>query len=253
MSQQSNASQPGMPTPSSGPTSACVPDAFVASPLVASAFIASAFIASAFMERLIRLLMPFFIATAIDTDTARGDILETLNAYGARTRAEMLSAARIIAFSMATLDTLAESNAADLSPTMKLRHRSCANGLNRATIQTEKALDQSLAREIPLQADAGSEPINDASDAETQATIDHAKAAIQAHRDRVARPRPAAIQETAQQNGQVRQNPPNQDQARHGQATQHQTQPDRNKLLWAGAMRDTLRQMGISDAPPSAG
>ena len=182
---------------------------------------------SAFMESLIRFLMPFFIGTAMDIDAARTDILETLHAYGARTRAEMLMAARIIALSMATLDTLSESNAAELSTAMKLRHRSCANGLNRATIQTEKALDHSLARDIPLQASPHPEPIDDSTDAETQATIDHATAAIQAHRDRMARPRPAATPGVSHQ--------------------------DRNKQLWAGAMRDTLKQMGIADSPAAPG
>jgi hypothetical protein len=95
---------------------------------------------SAFLESLIRFLMPFFIGTAVDIDAARAEILVTLDAYAARTRAELLNAARIIAFSMATLDTLTESKAADLSPSMKIRYRGCANGLNRSTIQNEKTL-----------------------------------------------------------------------------------------------------------------
>ena len=182
---------------------------------------------SAFLESLIRFLMPFFIATAADVDAARADILETLDAYATRTRAEALNAARIIAFSMATLDTLSEATSGTLSPAMKLRYRSCANGLNRATAQTEKALDQSLARDLPVQTDALAEPINDVSDAETQATIDHATAAIQAHRDRKSAFRPVA--------------------------TSNRNQPDRNKQLWAGAMRDTLKQMGIDGGPTPAG
>ena len=220
--------QPGAPPPS---------------PLTSSTFPTGTFPSSPFLESLIRFLMPYFIGTAVGIEAARADILETLDAYGTRTRAEMLAAARIVALGMTTLDTLSQAAAADLSPAMKLRYRSCANGLNRAISQTEKALDQSLAREIPAPAvpprqpqpnpidpnPIDPEPINPApidtvADAETQATIDHATAAIQSHRDRVAGLRPATP-----------------------------TRQDRTQQLWAGAMMDTLKQMGIANpAVPGA-
>jgi hypothetical protein len=185
---------------------------------------------SAFLENLIQFLLPFFIGTAVDIDAARAEILETLASYATRTRAEMLIAARIIAFGMSTLDALKEAKAldlADLSPSMKIRCRGCANALNRSTIQNEKALDQRLAHDLPAPTDPAPEPVNDVPDAEVQGTIDHARAAIQAHRNRVAGLRPATAPASTQQ--------------------------DRNKQLWAGAMIDTLRQMGITDGPSPTG
>lgn len=102
-----------------------------------------------FLESIIRLLMPFFLGAAADIDAARADILHTLASYGARTRTELLHAAQIIAFSMSTLETLAEAKDGDLSPNMRLRLRGCANGLSRSGQQNEKALDQSLAYDPP--------------------------------------------------------------------------------------------------------
>jgi hypothetical protein len=174
---------------------------------------------SAFIESLIRFLLPFFIGTTVDMPAARAEILETLNSYGARTRAETLNAARIIAFSMASLDTLMEAKAADLSPSMKIRYRSCANGLNRSTIQNEKILDRSLGCELPTQPDPIPEPVNDVPNADVQDAIEYAQAMLADHRARTS---------GAQSNLQ-----------------------DRNKQLWAGAMIDTLKEMGFGRSAPN--
>jgi hypothetical protein len=141
---------------------------------------------SAFLEQIIRFLMPFFITTAVDIDAARFEILDTLDSYGARTRAEMLNAAQIIAFGMSTLDTLAEAKAADLSPSLRLRFRGCANGLNRATQQNENTLKQRLACDLPRDTD----PLDDISDHQMQEIIQQAQAKIDSHR--------AALRQTEQ-------------------------------------------------------
>ena len=107
---------------------------------------------SPFLESIIRFLMPFFLGTAIDVDAARADIIETLGAYATRTRSELLTAAQIIAFSMTTLDVLSEAKTVEMSVAMRLRHRSCANGLNRACKQNEKTLDHRLAADPPTPA-----------------------------------------------------------------------------------------------------
>jgi hypothetical protein len=168
---------------------------------------------SPFLETLIRFLLPFFIGTAVDMDAARTEILETLAAYGTRTRAEMLNAAQIIAFGMSTLDTLAEAKTAELSPSMRIRYRGCANGLNRSTLQNEKALDRRLACETPSEPLA--EPTNDTPDHQVNTKID-------THRDRRAGTNPTTLQ-------------------------------DRNKQLWATAMMDTINQMGLPKSPTPGG
>ena len=95
---------------------------------------------SPFLEQVIRLLMPFFLGSGIDPEAVRADILDTLDCYGVRTRAQMLYAAQALAFSLSAMDTLAEAKSAELSTSMRLRLRGCANSLNRSVQQNEQAL-----------------------------------------------------------------------------------------------------------------
>ena len=93
--------------------------------------------------------MPYFLNAAPSIEEARAEILETLASYGARTRQEFLLAAQIIAFGLTTLDMLADAKAMEMSPSMRLRYRGCANSLNRASQQTEKALAKLLTCDLP--------------------------------------------------------------------------------------------------------
>jgi hypothetical protein len=177
---------------------------------------------SPFLEQIVRFLIPFFIGSATDFDAARADILETLASYGAQTRSQMLNAAQIIAFGMSALETLAEVNAAEMSPSMCLRHRSCANGLNRSGQQHEKALAVRLTCHHPNAAEPEAEPTNDVPAAQVQATIQQTQATIDTTRARLSPVRSVSaspLMGTPQQ--------------------------DRNKQLWGGAMIDTLAQMGM--------
>ena len=61
---------------------------------------------SPFMERLLRFLIPYFTDGCANIAAARAEALETLAAYGARTRAELLCAVQIIVFSFAALEAL---------------------------------------------------------------------------------------------------------------------------------------------------
>jgi hypothetical protein len=99
-----------------------------------------------FLEHLIRFLMPYFLNAAPSIEEAWAEILETLASYGARTRQEFLLAAQTIAFGLSTLDILADAKSMEMSPSMRLRYRGCANSLNRAGQETEKA----LAKLLPL-------------------------------------------------------------------------------------------------------
>jgi hypothetical protein len=168
---------------------------------------------SAYLETIIAFLLPYFSAAAADLKDARSEILDTLASYATRTRAEMLHAAHIIALGMTTLDVLAEAKTAEMSPSMRLRHRSCANSLNRATLQTEKALDMRLGDEVLPASDPMPEPVSDMPEAELNAAIQQA---IDTHRSNRAHPA---------------------------------TQQDRTNQLRASAMIDSLNRLGIAVQP----
>ena len=104
---------------------------------------------NSFLETIIAFLLPYFSAASKDKHEARSEIIDTLASYETRTRAEMLQAAHIIAFGMTTLDVLAEAKTAEMSQSMRLRYRGCANNLNRSTLQTEKALDAASCPRTP--------------------------------------------------------------------------------------------------------
>jgi hypothetical protein len=181
---------------------------------------------NSFLETIIAFLMPYFVAASMDKREARSEILDTLAAYETRTRAEMLQAAHIIAFGMTTLDVLAEAKTAEMSQSMRLRYRSCANSLNRSTLRTEQALDQRLGDEIPAAPVEMPEPIDDMREAEIMAVIQQHKAKIDAQRPRV-----------------------------HPATAPHPTTnaaPDQtwNPELWASAMINSLQQPAGPGQPP---
>ena len=137
---------------------------------------------NSFLETIIAFLLPYFSAASMDKHEARSEIIDTLALYDTRTRAEMLQAAHIIALGMTTLDVLAEAKTAEMSQSMRLRYRSCANSLNRSTLQTEKALDQRLGCELPPAPAEIPEPIDDMRQAEIMAVIQQHKAKIDSQR-----------------------------------------------------------------------
>ena len=116
---------------------------------------------NSFLETIIAFLMPYFIAASRDKQEARSEILDTLAAYETRTRAEMLQAAHIIAFGLTTLDVLAEAKNAEMSQSMRLRYRGCANTLNRSGQKNEQALNRRLAKDVPGTPEPAVDPAND--------------------------------------------------------------------------------------------
>ena len=140
--------------------------------------------ASPFLERLLRFLIPYFTGVTADIAAARAEALETLASYGARTRAELLCAVQIIVFSFAALDTLAESNMPQMSQSMRIRFRGCANNLNRSTQKTEQTLARRLACDVP---DATQEdPIDDLPQDVAEEIMQQTQAAIQEYRNQAA-------------------------------------------------------------------
>jgi len=105
------------------------------------------------LELIVAFLAPLFISGTTDPGLARLAAIEAFAAYQAQTRAELLSIAQIIAFSLAAMDTLRLAMMPDLSLSMKLRLRGCANGLNRSAQQNVRALDK-LRSDSPRQQSA---------------------------------------------------------------------------------------------------
>jgi hypothetical protein len=78
-----------------------------------------------FTDRLVAFLMPYWAGVTKDYDLARADVEETIAAYGARTRAELINAVQIIANSFAALEMLAQVKLQEpqLTPAEHLRYR----------------------------------------------------------------------------------------------------------------------------------
>jgi hypothetical protein len=146
---------------------------------------------SLFLARLVTFLMPYFCALTEDFDLAKAEALETLTSYGARTRSELITAARIIAFSFSALDVLADAKIVEMSDSLRLRYRNCAGSLNRASQQSERILTKSLACDVPGATKA--EPVNDVPDAEVEQHLQQAQVKIDTTRSRLTNlaPQPA--------------------------------------------------------------
>ncbi len=185
---------------------------------------ASPFLASPFLERLLRFLIPYFTDVTPDLAAARAEALETLASYGARTRAELLCAVQIIVFGFAALETLGEAKTAEMSPSLRLRFRGCANNLNRSGQKTEQTLLKRLACDAPAATEQ--EPINDLPEAQAEELLQQTQATIDTYRTRLSGNRPAHSPQ-----------PPAHDPKRD------------NKRLWSKAMMDTMAEMGMPVTP----
>ena len=205
-----------------------------------------------FLERLLAFLIPYFTGPSFagitaDLAAARAEALETLASYGARTRAELLCAVQIIVFSFAALDTLTQANTPEMSPSMRLRYRGCANNLNRHCQKTEQTLAKRLACDAPEATDIAVEPVIDVSDADVEEIMRQSQAAIQDYCDRAAAKRTTATPTAATPavgdcnittgNSPAESNQP------------PQSSEEQNKRLWGAAMMDTLAQMGMPVTP----
>lgn len=151
---------------------------------------------SPFRERLITYLLPFFLPLTSDFELARAEVLETLESYGARTRAEMLNAMRIIALSFTSLELLAATKGTEMPPEMRLHYIRHANSLARICQQNENALARRLTIDLPEPAEQPAEPIDDISDAEVAAMVQQTQAQIDAYRKSI--PGPPAIANPSQ-------------------------------------------------------
>jgi hypothetical protein len=100
---------------------------------------------------------------------ARGDVglagraaRAMLEDYGARTQAEILSVAQIIAFALACLSTLTLSMAEDAPPNIALRACNCADRLSKAEVRHRKLHEkqqQEAAKAPPPPAETPRQPV----------------------------------------------------------------------------------------------
>ena len=142
---------------------------------------------SPFRERLITYLLPYFLPLTSDFQHARQEVIDTIEAYGARTRAEMINAMRIIALSFTSMELLAAGKAADMPPEMRLQYIRHGNSLARTCQQNENALAKRLAADPPQPAEQ-TEPVDDIPDAEVEALIQQTQAQITAYRKSIPEP-----------------------------------------------------------------
>ena len=182
--------------------------------------------ASPFLERLLRYLMPYFTGVTPNPQAARAEALETLISYGARTRGELMNAIQVIILGFSTLETLSEATAGEMSPSMRLRFRGCANNLNRNGQKTELILIKRLACDVPKPTDLTAEPVADLPEAQVEETLQQTQAKIDTTRNRLSGNRPA-----------------------HSPQPQQLPQEARNKRLWGSVMIDTLAEMGMPVQP----
>jgi hypothetical protein len=99
------------------------------------------------MHLVVTVLMPMFIgATGGDMYLARLAAFDTVNAYRFNNHVDLLSVAHIVAFGLVALGSLSLSMADDLTLSMTLRLRGCANALHRSGEQSRRALKDDLAQ-----------------------------------------------------------------------------------------------------------
>ncbi len=101
-------------------------------------------------ERIVLFLLPYFVGVSDDVSAIRRAIFESLEALGATTQADLLTAAQAIAFGFAALDTLAEAHAAGHPEPVRTRLHACANALRRSARQCESALAKRRAAKPPM-------------------------------------------------------------------------------------------------------
>jgi hypothetical protein len=126
---------------------------------------------------IITFLTPMFLwSCGGDADLARVAAIETLDEFGIIGHRGLITAAKIIAYELATLSSLGLSMADDIPPALALRLRSNANSLDRAAERNRRALEheQRAAKAPPVAVDAVA-----ASVAETRELVRAAEARAQ--------------------------------------------------------------------------
>jgi hypothetical protein len=170
-------------------------------------------------------LLPYVLPLTGNFQLAQAEIVETLASYGARTRSEMINAARIIALSLTSLELLGQAKATtDMPPDVRLLYIASANSLARTCHQNEVTLAKRLACEVP--GATVTEPVDDLSRQDADAALQEAQAKIDSYRNRLSGARPAA--------------------GPHAVPGSH---PDPTQRPWSSAMINTLIEQAAAPGP----
>jgi hypothetical protein len=147
------------------------------------------------MQLVVAFLAPMFLAaTGGDIGIARAAAAETVDAYRARTHAELISIAQIIAFGLGALGSLSLAMAGDIPPALALRLRGNANACNRSAEQHRRALQQSrpdAGTAEPASRPLLPDPNQDAFEAEVVANVAATRQRAAEARTRAMAPPPA--------------------------------------------------------------
>ena len=200
------------------------------------------------MNVIVAFLAPMFLAcSAGNIDYARLAAIETVNAYRARTHADLFSIAQIIGFGLAALGSLSLSMADNISLTMTLRLRGNAVALNRGAEQNRRALQKSLA-EAPTQEAAPAERTTPTANTTNLRAV-HSETQDRPPPQQRDQPAPAPMPiANAVASATAAQTPDN----HHDQALSQLTGDQHSQLAWATVMADEaeLLMAGIADLPP---
>ncbi|MFL5282641.1 MAG: hypothetical protein ACJ8AW_17055 [Rhodopila sp.] len=128
------------------------------------------------MTIVIAFLAPMFLWVG-DIALARAAAVETLNAYRIASHRSLFTAAKIIAFDLATLCSLSQSMAEDIAIPLALRLRNNANSMDRAAERNRQALETEQRAAIAAKTARFSE---EAAVAAAQQAVHEAKAATRA-------------------------------------------------------------------------
>ncbi len=145
------------------------------------------------LNLIVTFLAPMFLcASRGDILLARMAALETVNGYRARSHADLVSIAQIIAFGLAAMGSLSLSMADDLSVSMMLRLRGNANACNRSAEQNRRCLLEAHANPAPVRnAEARARPEDDVNEAAVVAGVAAARQRSEQIRDGMRGARPA--------------------------------------------------------------
>ena len=108
------------------------------------------------LDYLLAVLSAVMAPALNDPALARRAAQQAIEAYQPQTGHELLAAGQILAFALTALDALRLAAPTDVSPSMKLKLRGNANGLNRAARDNTRILD--TIRETPTPLPAWHEP-----------------------------------------------------------------------------------------------
>jgi hypothetical protein len=104
------------------------------------------------LDYLLTVLASVMTPALVDPARARTAAQQAIDAYQPKTDHELIATSQILAFALAALEALRLSGPEDVSPSMKLKLRGNANGLNKTARDNARILDAIRETPTPLPA-----------------------------------------------------------------------------------------------------